>query len=118
MGAEEGRRPPEEAQGAAAVRREPDRRHPDDPGTVTHPGSGSGGGKGGGGGGGQGGGGGTVGDGVQDLVDGTPLAPLAPVTEPVTKVLTGVEANVQCLLKYPLGLPKTAFDACVYDLTH
>ena len=91
---------------------------PTTPAPSPTPGSGSGGGKGGGGGGGQGGGGGTVGDGVQDLVDGTPLAPLAPVTEPVTKVLTGVEANVQCLLKYPLGLPKTAFDACVYDLTH
>jgi membrane-bound lytic murein transglycosylase B len=79
---------------------------------------GDGGGSGGGGGGGKGGGGGTVGDGVQDLVDDTPLAPLAPVTEPVTKLLSGVEANVQCLLKFPLGLPKDKFDACVYDLTH
>lgn len=88
-------------------------------------------GSGGGGNGGSGGGSGstpstpiptklppTVGDGVQDLVDNTPLAPLAPVTEPVTGLLTVVEANLQCGLKFPLGLPKDKFDACVYDLTH
>lgn len=62
--------------------------------------------------------GGTVGGGVQDLVEDTPLAPLAPITKPVTQLLTGVEANLQCLLKFPLGLPKDKFDACVYDLTH
>jgi len=67
---------------------------------------------------GGGGSGKTVGDGVQDLVDGTPLAPLAPVTEPVTGVLSALEANVQCLLTYPLGLPKDKFDKCVYNLTH
>lgn len=87
-------------------------------------GNGGAGGSGGGGGGGGGGtpdkpkSGGTIGGGVQDLVDQTPLAPLAPVTEPVTKVLSGVEANLQCLLKFPFGYPKDKFDACVYDLTH
>lgn len=95
----------------------------------TTPGSGSGGSGGSGGNGGTGGGnggsggsggggagGGTVGGGVQDLVDGSPLAPLAPVTKPVTGLLTALEANVQCLLRFPLGLPKDKFDACVYDL--
>lgn len=97
----------------------PTRSTPTSPAPSPAPGSGGDkGGSDGSGGGKGGGGGGTVGDGVQDLVDETPLAPLAPVTEPVTGLLTGVEANVQCLLKYPLGLPKTAFDACVYDLTH
>jgi hypothetical protein len=61
------------------------------------------------------GGGGTVGGGVQDLVDNTPLGP---VTTPVTGLLTGVEANLRCLTKFPLGLPKDKFDKCVYDLTH
>lgn len=89
---------------------------------------GSGGGAGGSGGDGSGGGSGgskdkpkppgTLGGGVQDLVDETPLAPLAPVTEPVTDLLSGVEANLKCLLKFPFGLPKDKFDACVYDLTH
>ncbi|MET1039123.1 MAG: lytic transglycosylase domain-containing protein [Aeromicrobium sp.] len=63
----------------------------------------------------------TVGDGVQDLVDETPLAPLAPVTEPVTDLLTGVEARLQCTLtvaSLPLTTYQTRFDACVYDLTH
>jgi membrane-bound lytic murein transglycosylase B len=78
-------------------------------------GSGSGGGTGGSGGSSGGGGGGTLGGGVQDLVDDTPLAP---VTKPVTGLLSALEANVQCLLKFPLGLPKDQFDACVYDLTH
>lgn len=101
--------------------------------TTTGGGTGTGGGSGGGGGGndgsggGSGGGGGTkdkpkppatIGEGVDNLVDETPLAPLAPVTEPVTKVLSGVEANLQCLIKFPFGLPKDKFDACVYDLTH
>lgn len=60
----------------------------------------------------------TLGGGVQGLVEGTPLAPLAPVTKPVTDLLTGLQANIQCLLKFPLGLPKDQFDMCVYDLTH
>lgn len=58
---------------------------------------------------------GTLGGGLQDGVKDTPLAP---VTKPVTDLLTGLEANVQCLLTFPLGLPKDQFDACVYDLTH
>ncbi len=57
----------------------------------------------------------TLGGGVQGLVEGTPLAP---VTQPVSDLLTGLQANVQCLLKFPLGLPKDQFDLCVYDLTH
>ncbi|MCU1675925.1 MAG: hypothetical protein JWM93_683 [Frankiales bacterium] len=87
-------------------------------GTGTGGGTPTGDGGSGGSGGTGGSGGGTVGGGVQDLVDGSPLAPLAPVTKPVTDVLSGLEANVQCLLTYPLGLPKDKFDACVYDLTH
>nr|MCW2727293.1 hypothetical protein [Aeromicrobium sp.] len=61
---------------------------------------------------------GTLGGGTQKLVEDTPLAPLAPVTKPVTGLLSGVEANLQCLVKYPFGLPKVEFDKCVYDLTH
>jgi len=60
---------------------------------------------------------GTVGGGVQDLVEGTPLAPLAPVTQPVTGLLTAVQAELQCGLTFPFG-PKASFDKCVYDLTH
>jgi hypothetical protein len=85
---------------------------------------GSGGGSGGGGGnsgGGSGGGGGTVGDGVQDLVEDTPLAPLAPVTEPVTGLLSAVEAELQCTLTVP-ATPLSTYAArkktCIYDLTH
>lgn len=80
-------------------------------------GGGSGGGSGSGSGGG-GGGGGTVGDGVQDLIDNTPLAPLSPVTTPVTGLLTAVQAQLQCGLTFSPILQKDKFDACVYDLTH
>lgn len=66
-------------------------------------------------GGGSTGGGSTLGGGVQDVVKDTPLAP---ITKPVTDLLSATEANVRCLLTYPLGLPKDKFDACVYDLTH
>jgi membrane-bound lytic murein transglycosylase B len=58
---------------------------------------------------------GTLGGGIQDGVKDTPLAP---VTEPVTGLLTALEANVQCLVKYPLGQPEDQFKQCVYDLTH
>ncbi|MCW2771124.1 MAG: hypothetical protein JWR27_2557 [Aeromicrobium sp.] len=84
-------------------------------GGTTGGGSTGGGGTTGGGTGGSPTGGGTVGGGVQGLVGNTPLGP---VTAPVTGLLTNVEANVQCLLRFPLGLPKVKFDACVYDLTH
>ena len=53
---------------------------------------------------------GTLGDALNDT-------PLAPVTKPVTDLLSTVEAQLQCTLKFPLG-PKSSFDACVYDLTH
>jgi membrane-bound lytic murein transglycosylase B len=76
---------------------------------------GTGGSTGGTGGGGSTGGGSTVGGGVQGVVEDTPLAP---ITKPVTDLLSATEANVRCLLTYPLGLPKDKFDACVYDLTH
>ena len=82
----------------------------------------------GGGNGGSGGGGGsstptpkptktpsTLGDGVQDGVKDTPLAP---VLEPVTGLLSATEAAIRCGLQFPLGLPKDKYDACVYDLTH
>ena len=58
---------------------------------------------------------GTLGGGVQALVEGTPLAP---VTKPVADLLTGLQANVECLLKFPLGLPADQFNQCVFDLTH
>jgi membrane-bound lytic murein transglycosylase B len=58
---------------------------------------------------------GTLGGGVQDGVKDTPLAP---ITEPVTGLLSWTEATVRCGLQYPLGLPKDKYDACVYDLTH
>jgi membrane-bound lytic murein transglycosylase B len=58
---------------------------------------------------------GTLGGGIQDGVKDTPLAP---VTKPITGLLSLLEANTQCLIKFPLGLPKDKFDACVYDLTH
>ena len=84
-------------------------------------GSGTGGGTGGTGGstGGTGGSGGstppkTVGGAVQGLVDSTPLAP---ITKPVTDLLSVAEANIVCLLTYPLGIPKDKFDACVLDKT-
>ena len=57
---------------------------------------------------------GTVGSTVQDAVKGTPLAS---ATAPSTAVLSKVEAQLQCLLKFPLG-PQTSFDMCVYNLTH
>ncbi|MET0822691.1 MAG: lytic transglycosylase domain-containing protein [Aeromicrobium sp.] len=57
----------------------------------------------------------TLGGGVQDGVKDTPLAP---ITKPVTGLLSWTEANLRCGVQYPLGLPKDKFDACVYDLTH
>jgi membrane-bound lytic murein transglycosylase B len=86
----------------------------------TGTGSGGGGPSSGGGGAGTGSdggttGGGTVGGGVQDLVDDTPLGP---VTQPVTGLLSSLEANVQCLLRYPFKQPKAKFEECVFDLTH
>jgi membrane-bound lytic murein transglycosylase B len=55
----------------------------------------------------------TLGGGVQDGVDNSPLAPLAPVTKPVTGLLSFLEAQTQCLIKYPLGLPKDKYTACM-----
>ncbi|WP_199906842.1 lytic transglycosylase domain-containing protein [Aeromicrobium chenweiae] len=90
------------------------------PGAGGGSGSGGGGSEGGSGGGsGDGGGtpsGGTIGGGVQDLVEGTPLAPLAPVTKPVTGLLTAVEANLQCTLTVaalPLKTYRDRFKACM-----
>ncbi len=74
-------------------------------------GSGSGGGTGGGSSTG-GGGGSTVGGGVQDLVEDTPLKPLAPVTKPVTGLLSFTQASLQCGLTYPFG-PRAKYDACM-----
>ncbi|WP_194839892.1 lytic transglycosylase domain-containing protein [Aeromicrobium yanjiei] len=88
-------------------------------GTGTAPGTGGGTGTGGSDGGSGGGGtpsGGTVGGGVQDLVEGTPLAPLAPVTKPVTGLLTAVEANLQCLATVatlPVSTYRARFAACM-----
>ncbi|MEH3033389.1 MAG: lytic transglycosylase domain-containing protein [Aeromicrobium erythreum] len=92
-------------------------------GTGGSTGGSTGGGTGGTGGGSTGGSGGnpvtggssTVGGAVQGAVGNTPLAP---VTKPVTDLLSATEANLRCLLKYPLGQPKDKFDQCVYDLTH
>ena len=59
-------------------------------------------------------GGTTVGGNVQDAVDNTPAAP---ATQPTTALLTQVEAQVQCAMRFPFG-PQASFNQCVYDLTH
>ncbi|MCD9200059.1 lytic transglycosylase domain-containing protein [Aeromicrobium wangtongii] len=95
-------------------------------------GSGSGGGGNGSGGGSGGGGGGTtkpapgtLGGGVQDLVEDTPLSPLAPVTKPVTGLLTLVEAIPRCTAlasagpsaAYPSTKYMERYNACIKELT-
>jgi membrane-bound lytic murein transglycosylase B len=65
---------------------------------------------------------GTLGDGAQDLVDGTPLAP---VTKPVTGLLPLVEAIPRCTAKASAGVsaeyPQTKstdrYNACIKALT-
>lgn len=58
----------------------------------------------------------TLGSKVQDSMEGTPLAP---VTKPLTDLLSTVEANLKCNLKYPLLIhPQAKRDACVFELTH
>jgi membrane-bound lytic murein transglycosylase B len=99
------------------------------PGTTPSPGTGSGGG---GSGGTDGGSGdkpktppGTVGDGLQDLVDGTPLSPLAPITKPVTGLLSLVEAIPRCTAiasagpsaAYPSTKYMERYNACIKELT-
>lgn len=59
-------------------------------------------------------GGSTVGDNVQGTVNDTAIAP---ATQPATALMTQVEAQVQCALRFPFG-PRASFDQCVYDLTH
>jgi hypothetical protein len=76
----------------------------------TSPSTGGGSGSGGSG---SGGGGGTVGGGVQDLVEDTPLAP---VTKPVTELLSRTEANLKCTLvveALPLGTYQARFATCM-----
>lgn len=57
----------------------------------------------------------TVGGGLQSGLDQTPLGT---VTKPVTDLLSAAEANLRCLITYPLGIPADKFQKCVYDLTH
>ncbi|KQY60398.1 hypothetical protein ASD11_13185 [Aeromicrobium sp. Root495] len=57
----------------------------------------------------------TVGGGLQSGLDQTPLGT---VTKPVTDLLSATEANLRCLITFPLGIPQDKFQKCVYDLTH
>lgn len=109
-------------------------------GAGTTPGSGTGtpGGTGGGSGSSGGGGGGstpnvpsvpkpsgTLGGGTQKLVEDTPLAPLAPVTKPVTGLLSMVEAIPRCTAiatagpsaEYPSLKYMDRYNACIKMLT-
>jgi hypothetical protein len=73
-----------------------------------------------GGGSGSGSGGNTLGGGVQDVVEGTPLKPLAPVLKPVTGLLSLTEATLRCTVTtkaLPTSTYRTRFNACVKDLT-
>ena len=43
--------------------------------------------------------------------------PDAPASQPVTTLMTQMEAQVQCALTFPF-VPQASIDQCVYDLTH
>ncbi len=84
-------------------------------------GGGSTGGGGGSTGGGSSSGGGTdntVGGGVQDAVEDSPLKPLAPITKPVTNLLSETQALLRCGLLKPIFQPAlTTWKTCMTNAT-
>ena len=66
--------------------------------------------------------GGTTGGDTSGTADGTTDGsvqdtPAAPTTQPTSTLLTQLEAQVQCEMRFPFD-PQTSFNQCIFDLTH